>query len=196
MGWWAPCCSYSDSVGPTTPLADPVGRAVAEDAALATLEAAWAAGIRAFDTAPHYGVGLSELRIGRFPAGRPRGEYAVLPGRDALAEPAGQSEGPAGWRRLPGRRTIRRRILRPSIVHVRSQPVQPRSSPNFSEVLPVFPTVPPQRQRSPDATLCDPRATLRINTGTGLAAGRFSWRTYTTARPTMTTTTKMTVAAK
>src|SRR5580700_7567736 len=44
MGWWAPCCSYSDSVGPTTSLADPVGRAVAEDAAVATLEAAWAAG--------------------------------------------------------------------------------------------------------------------------------------------------------
>jgi D-threo-aldose 1-dehydrogenase len=46
-----------------------VGRAVAEDAALATLEAAWDVGIRAFDTAPHYGVGLSELRIGRFLAG-------------------------------------------------------------------------------------------------------------------------------
>jgi len=51
--------------------------AVDEDTAQATLEAAWAAGIRAFDTAPHYGVGLSELRIGRFLAGRPRGEYVV-----------------------------------------------------------------------------------------------------------------------
>ena len=27
---------------------------------------AWAAGIRAFDTAPHYGAGLSERRIGEF----------------------------------------------------------------------------------------------------------------------------------
>ncbi|MGH3404825.1 MAG: aldo/keto reductase, partial [Streptosporangiaceae bacterium] len=33
---------------------------VSEQAARATLEAAWAAGIRAFDTAPHYGAGLSE----------------------------------------------------------------------------------------------------------------------------------------
>jgi D-threo-aldose 1-dehydrogenase len=51
--------------------------AVDDDAAQATLEAAWAAGIRAFDTAPHYGVGLSESRIGRFLAGRQRGDYVV-----------------------------------------------------------------------------------------------------------------------
>src|SRR5262245_7717029 len=50
---------------------------VDEDAALATLDAAWTAGIRAFDTAPHYGVGLSERRLGRFLAGRPRGEYVL-----------------------------------------------------------------------------------------------------------------------
>jgi D-threo-aldose 1-dehydrogenase len=50
---------------------------VDEDAALATLDAAWAAGIRAFDTAPHYGAGLSERRLGRFLAGRPRGEYVL-----------------------------------------------------------------------------------------------------------------------
>ena len=51
--------------------------AVGDDAAQATLEAAWEAGIRAFDTAPHYGVGLSESRIGRFLAGRQRGDYVV-----------------------------------------------------------------------------------------------------------------------
>jgi D-threo-aldose 1-dehydrogenase len=50
---------------------------VDEDAALTTLGTAWDAGIRAFDTAPHYGVGLSESRIGRFLAGRPRGEYVL-----------------------------------------------------------------------------------------------------------------------
>jgi D-threo-aldose 1-dehydrogenase len=43
---------------------------VSDDQAAAALEAAWAAGIRAFDTAPHYGAGLSEQRIGRFLAGR------------------------------------------------------------------------------------------------------------------------------
>lgn len=50
---------------------------VDEDAAQATLGAAWTAGIRAFDTAPHYGAGLSERRLGRFLAGRPRGEYVL-----------------------------------------------------------------------------------------------------------------------
>ena len=45
--------------------------------AAATLEAAWDVGIRAFDTAPHYGAGLSEQRIGDFLAGRPRAEFVV-----------------------------------------------------------------------------------------------------------------------
>ena len=43
----------------------------------ATLDAAWQAGIRAFDTAPHYGVGLAERRLGEFLAGKPRAEYVV-----------------------------------------------------------------------------------------------------------------------
>ena len=43
----------------------------------ATFDAAWQAGIRAFDTAPHYGVGLAEQRLGEFLAGKPRGEYVV-----------------------------------------------------------------------------------------------------------------------
>jgi D-threo-aldose 1-dehydrogenase len=50
---------------------------VRDETAAATLQAAWDAGIRAFDTAPHYGVGLSERRIGDFLAGRPRAEFVV-----------------------------------------------------------------------------------------------------------------------
>ena len=50
---------------------------VSDEAAAATLEAAWDAGIRAFDTAPHYGVGLSERRIGDFLAGHRRAEFVV-----------------------------------------------------------------------------------------------------------------------
>jgi D-threo-aldose 1-dehydrogenase len=50
---------------------------ISDDAAAATLQATWEAGIRAFDTAPHYGVGLSERRIGDFLAGRRRSEFAV-----------------------------------------------------------------------------------------------------------------------
>jgi D-threo-aldose 1-dehydrogenase len=51
--------------------------ALTEEAAQATLAAAWDLGIRAFDTAPHYGVGLSERRIGDFLGGRPRQEFIV-----------------------------------------------------------------------------------------------------------------------
>jgi D-threo-aldose 1-dehydrogenase len=39
--------------------------------------AAWEHGIRYFDTAPHYGLGLSERRLGHGLAGRPRGEFVV-----------------------------------------------------------------------------------------------------------------------
>jgi D-threo-aldose 1-dehydrogenase len=50
---------------------------VSDEAAAGTLQAAWDAGIRAFDTAPHYGVGLSERRIGDFLAGRRRADFVV-----------------------------------------------------------------------------------------------------------------------
>lgn len=41
------------------------------------LDAAWAAGVRHFDTAPHYGLGLSERRLGRFLAAKPRSEFVL-----------------------------------------------------------------------------------------------------------------------
>jgi len=43
----------------------------------AAVEAAWQAGIRYFDTAPHYGLGLSERRLGRALAGRPRDQFVI-----------------------------------------------------------------------------------------------------------------------
>jgi D-threo-aldose 1-dehydrogenase len=43
---------------------------VSQAAALATVQAALDAGVRYFDTAPHYGFGLSETRLGRALAGR------------------------------------------------------------------------------------------------------------------------------
>ena len=45
-------------------------REVSDAEAAEVLEAAWRTGIRYFDTAPHYGRGLSEERLGRFLAGR------------------------------------------------------------------------------------------------------------------------------
>ena len=52
-------------------------RAIADEDAHATFEAAWAAGIRYFDTAPHYGLGLSERRLGAYLRTRPRDELVV-----------------------------------------------------------------------------------------------------------------------
>jgi len=45
--------------------------------AQATVDAAWDAGIRYFDTAPLYGHGLSESRLGRALSMRPRDEYVL-----------------------------------------------------------------------------------------------------------------------
>ena len=45
--------------------------------AAAAVHAAWDAGVRYFDTAPHYGLGLAEQRLGRALAAYPREQYVV-----------------------------------------------------------------------------------------------------------------------
>jgi D-threo-aldose 1-dehydrogenase len=50
---------------------------VDDETARAAVDAAWAGGIRTFDTAPHYGLGLSERRLGAALAHRPRGDYVI-----------------------------------------------------------------------------------------------------------------------
>ena len=50
---------------------------VDDDTAHAAVDAAWSLGIRYYDTAPHYGLGLSERRLGTALAGRPRAEYVI-----------------------------------------------------------------------------------------------------------------------
>ncbi|WP_367319477.1 aldo/keto reductase [Streptomyces sp. HUAS ZL42] len=47
------------------------------DEAMGAVDAAWDAGIRYFDTAPHYGLGLSERRLGAALRNRRRDEYVV-----------------------------------------------------------------------------------------------------------------------
>jgi D-threo-aldose 1-dehydrogenase len=44
---------------------------------LATVDAAWELGVRCFDTAPQYGHGLAEIRLGRALAGRQRDQYVL-----------------------------------------------------------------------------------------------------------------------
>jgi D-threo-aldose 1-dehydrogenase len=51
--------------------------AISEEQAKATLDAAWDAGIRIFDTAPQYGFGLSEERFSRALSSRPRSEFVL-----------------------------------------------------------------------------------------------------------------------
>lgn len=65
--------------------------ATGDEAARATVDAAWDAGIRYFDTAPHYGAGLSEHRFGQALRTRPRQAYTLSSkvGRLLLPDPAG-----------------------------------------------------------------------------------------------------------
>lgn len=52
-------------------------RAMSDETASEIVTAAWDTGTRYFDTAPHYGLGLSEQRLGKALAGRPRDEYVL-----------------------------------------------------------------------------------------------------------------------
>jgi D-threo-aldose 1-dehydrogenase len=61
---------------------------VAEEAATAVVDAAWEGGIRYFDTAPLYGHGLSERRLGQALANRPRDEFVVSTKVGRLLRPA------------------------------------------------------------------------------------------------------------
>src|SRR5216683_7103592 len=54
-----------------------IGTQVTEAQAQATLDAAWDAGLRYFDTAPWYGRGVSELRIGRLLREKPVEEFVI-----------------------------------------------------------------------------------------------------------------------
>jgi len=90
----------------------PIGnlyRAVDDDAAAATVTAALEAGVRFFDTAPHYGLGRSERHLGRALAAWPRAEVVVSTkvGRVLVPDPdgAGRRDGegfdvPATHRRV------------------------------------------------------------------------------------------------
>ncbi|QEX23973.1 hypothetical protein FRZ61_39140 [Hypericibacter adhaerens] len=52
-------------------------RNIPEDEAIATVEAAWQQGTRYFDTAPFYGAGLSEMRLGKALARHKRDDYVL-----------------------------------------------------------------------------------------------------------------------
>jgi D-threo-aldose 1-dehydrogenase len=69
-------------------------RAVSEHHARATVDAGWELGVRYFDTAPHYGLGLSERRLGSALSSRPRGDYVLSSKVGRLLEPVDEV---VGW---------------------------------------------------------------------------------------------------
>ncbi|MBQ0999701.1 MULTISPECIES: aldo/keto reductase [Streptomyces] len=84
----------------TAPLGN-MFRAIPDDEAAATVDAAWDQGIRYFDTAPFYGAGLSEIRLGEALAGRPRDAFVLSTkvGRvilDETEDPAARDLGEKG----------------------------------------------------------------------------------------------------
>ena len=60
----------------TAPLGN-MFRDIPDAEARATVDAAWSDGIRYFDTAPFYGAGLAELRLGAALAGKVRSDYRL-----------------------------------------------------------------------------------------------------------------------
>lgn len=68
-------------------------RQTTDDEAAGALEAAWQAGIRYFDTAPHYGLGLSERRLGALLRQKPRDEFVLSTkvGRLIVPNPGGEN---------------------------------------------------------------------------------------------------------
>ena len=91
---------------------------VSDEESAAIVEVAWQGGVRYFDTAPHYRLGLSERRLGAALARYPRSEFLLSTKVGRLLEPSPESadrlddEGfavPAAYRR----------VWDPSIVGVR-----------------------------------------------------------------------------
>ena len=80
-------------------------RAISDEEADAILEAAWAGGVRYFDTAPLYGLGLAETRLNRFLRSKPRDAYILSSkvGRLLKPCPPGQHSGIGKWFDVPNR---------------------------------------------------------------------------------------------
>jgi D-threo-aldose 1-dehydrogenase len=71
-------------------------RVLSEQEAHDTVSAAWDAGVRYFDTAPFYGHGLSEARIGAVLRNRPRDEFKLSTKVGRVLEPCTPGEEKSG----------------------------------------------------------------------------------------------------
>lgn len=89
----------------TAPLGN-LYRAISDEDARATLDLAWDSGVRYFDTAPLYGLGLSETRLNSFLRDKPRNDYVLSTkvGRLIQACSPEQRSGEGKWFDVPCRR--------------------------------------------------------------------------------------------
>src|SRR5262249_45238387 len=116
----------------------PIGglyQAVDDETAHAVVERAWELGLRYFDTAPLYGVGLAESRLGAVLRGKPRGEFAVSTKVGRLLQPC-QSVfrgtpplRPGGLPRGAAARRLLRLLTRCGAALPRGEPRPPRARP-------------------------------------------------------------------
>ncbi|MEP1610437.1 MAG: aldo/keto reductase [Roseobacter sp.] len=97
--------TFTDLGFGTAPLGN-LYKEISDEAARATLDAAWAGGVRYFDTAPLYGLGLSETRLNSFLRDKPRNEYVLSTkvGRLIQACSPEHRSGVGKWFNVPQRR--------------------------------------------------------------------------------------------
>lgn len=83
-------------------------RSTSDKVAQETLEAAWKAGVRYYDTAPLYGLGLSETRLNQFLRGKKRDSYVLSTKIGRLLEvcPPAQRTGIGKFFDTPNRREV------------------------------------------------------------------------------------------
>lgn len=88
----------------TAPLGN-LYRAISDDDAYATLQTAWDGGVRYYDTAPLYGLGLSETRLNRFLRDKPRDDYVLSTKVGRLLRPTmpEKRDGQDKWFDVPAR---------------------------------------------------------------------------------------------
>ncbi|MCZ4291303.1 aldo/keto reductase [Hoeflea alexandrii] len=92
----------------TAPLGN-LYRAISDDEAHAVLTKAWDLGVRYFDTAPLYGLGLAETRLNRFLRVKQRGDYVLSTKIGRLlrrCEPGEQRTGEGKFFDVPRRREV------------------------------------------------------------------------------------------
>lgn len=91
----------------TAPLGN-LYRAITDAEADAILDAAWQGGVRYYDTAPLYGLGLSETRLNRFLRDKPRDEYVLSSKVGRLLRPCapGDRDGVGKWFEVPARQEV------------------------------------------------------------------------------------------